>query len=102
MQKFPRAGRIILIILSLLGAAVMADLIYVKQKIESSGFCEIGAYFSCDLVNQTIYSEFMGIPIAFLGLFFFLGALGVLLWRYDAFIVKAILFFFNIESRFNC
>jgi uncharacterized membrane protein len=41
--------------------------------------CDINDTFNCSIVNKSIYSEILGIPVATLGLFWFL-TMGWLIW----------------------
>jgi len=38
---------------------------YAKSKTE---FCDIGDSFNCDIVNRSVYSEIVGIPVALIGM----------------------------------
>ncbi len=58
------------IALTFIGALASAYLI--KVKYTGSGFCEINAKFSCDVVNSSKYSEILGIPVALLGVIAYL------------------------------
>jgi len=60
--------RKILIFLSGCGAALSAYLVYQHYKPAGTSFCDINNYISCDIVNQSIYSEIAGVPVAILGL----------------------------------
>ncbi len=60
-------------ICSALGAAAMAYLLKVHFLAGDSSICNFSAAFSCDLVNQSVYSQLLGVPISLLGLIFFLG-----------------------------
>lgn len=60
--------------LSALGTAFMGYLTYLHYKPSSHGaLCNFGAGFSCDLVNKSVYSEIMGVPVSVMGLAYFLG-----------------------------
>lgn len=62
-----------------LGAGLMAYL--TRLHFSSHGgdsFCDISTELSCDIVNKSLYSEVMGIPMAVLGLVFFLSVIYVL------------------------
>ena len=87
------AIKALLIILALAGTVVMGYLWYSKVFSVESPFCELGESFSCDLVNQSKYSEIFGIPISALGMFYFLGILTALIGKYSADTLKKILFF---------
>lgn len=79
-QKDRRAAdlKIAVTVLSAVGAAVMAYLLRLHFSTDGSSFCNFSAAFSCDLVNQSAYSELFGIPVSLLGLGFFLVAPGML------------------------
>ncbi|MBI2846361.1 MAG: vitamin K epoxide reductase family protein [Chloroflexi bacterium] len=68
-------------ILSLAGALVSAYLVYVKVSGSSLLCTGVGG---CEVVNASVYSEIMGIPIAFLGLLMFLVLLGLGIWQFYA------------------
>jgi uncharacterized membrane protein len=58
--------------LSFLGMAFMAYLLKVHYSDEFSvSFCDFAPGFSCDIVNKSVFSEVFGVPIAFLGLMYF-------------------------------
>ena len=63
------ATPIIILIFSLLGIGLTSFLTY--QHYYAAEICNINQFFSCDAVNKSIYSEFLGIPVAVLGLIYF-------------------------------
>lgn len=65
-------------ITSILSILVSAYLLYLHYSKTTGKFCNFGENFSCDLVNKSIYSLFppkIGIPVAFLGILFFMTIL---------------------------
>lgn len=72
-QGKERAIRIAILIASLLGAGVMAYLTRLHFLDTGSAYCDISEGFSCSIVNKSIYSEVLGIPLAILGLVYFLA-----------------------------
>lgn len=42
-------------------------LTYLHYKPDASGWCTIGNYLNCDIVNKSIYSEIFGVPVAIFG-----------------------------------
>ncbi|MBI2109232.1 MAG: vitamin K epoxide reductase family protein [Parcubacteria group bacterium] len=62
-----------IIVASLLGMLTMIYLVYLHYAPvpEGGSFCDIGEAFSCDLVNKSAYSEFLGIPMAAFGVVYF-------------------------------
>ena len=57
-----------MIIFSLLGIFFAYVSVIAHYNTESSTFCAINETFDCDVVNQSSYSVFLGIPVAILGL----------------------------------
>ena len=45
-----------------------------------SVFCIVGAPGSCDIVLQSIYSKVLGIPLAYVGLFYYTTIILILIW----------------------
>ena len=66
-MKFPRKHYTLLTILNLLAIPITAFLIYLHFRPEASAFCNFGAGLDCDKVNKSIYSTFLGIPVAIMG-----------------------------------
>ena len=72
---------IILMILSVLG--LLTSLYLLKNHYNApleGGFCDITSGVSCTLVNNSIYSELLGIPVALLGAVWFI-ILFLLSWK---------------------
>ena len=84
--------RILLIVLSILGAGVMFYLSYLHFSPTEGAFCNLGEGLSCDIVNKSLYSEILGIPLSILGILFFLTILSVLIWKYNEKMLKNALF----------
>jgi uncharacterized membrane protein len=60
---------------SALGALFMSYLTYLHfHKGDGSALCDFGGNFSCQIVNQSVFSEILGIPVSVLGLTYFLAA----------------------------
>jgi uncharacterized membrane protein len=83
--------RILMLILSLGGLAIMTYLLYSKIYSVESAFCELGEKFSCDTVNQSEYSKVFGIPVSAGGIVFFLVLLYGLTFKYSVDTVKKVL-----------
>lgn len=62
----------IISIISGAGIAIMSYLTYLHYSGSASSFCDISEGVSCQVVNQSIYSEIFGIPVSILGLLYFL------------------------------
>jgi len=54
--------------LALVGVALSAYTLHLHYKPSGDSFCDIGDTFNCDIVNQSIYSVFLGIPVSVIGL----------------------------------
>jgi uncharacterized membrane protein len=44
---------------------------------EHTSYCDLGASFNCDIVNRSIYSSVLGIPVALIGMLGYLGMFGL-------------------------
>jgi uncharacterized membrane protein len=74
-----RSHRILLIIalLALAGIAVSSvSLVHHYAKSKSS-YCDFGETFNCDMVNRSVYSTVMGIPVALIGVGGYLALLAL-------------------------
>ena len=85
-------GKILLIVLSLAGIAVMGYLVSLHYSPEEGAFCNLGEGLSCDIVNQSTYAKVLGIPMSILGLVYFLGIFGASIWSYNKASLKIITF----------
>jgi vitamin-K-epoxide reductase (warfarin-sensitive) len=65
-----RAKRLFLAIaaLSLAGVVVSAISLAHHYATSQSSFCDFGGNFNCDLVNRSIYSSVLGVPVALIGI----------------------------------
>jgi uncharacterized membrane protein len=55
--------------LSILGAIISLYLVKLHYTKELNTFCNFGDYWNCDVVNRSIYSEILGVPVSILGAF---------------------------------
>lgn len=94
----------ILLALSLIGVALSGLLVYEHHTLATKGFeqksfCSINEFIDCDVVNASSYADFHSIPIAGLGLLFYLLLAGycfaALLGSPDRKSGLAFLFFLN-------
>lgn len=58
--------------LAVLGLFVMSYLIWLHYSPDHSALCDLSIDFSCDIVNKSVYSAILDIPISVLGLTYFL------------------------------
>lgn len=73
MQNAANLSKIDKIIIGLcgLGLLFMGYLSYLHFKTTDGSLCNFGAGLSCEIVNKSIYSEVLGVPLSFLGLAYF-------------------------------
>ena len=53
---------------TLVGALLSAFSLRNHYATDVTQYCDLNALFNCDLVNRSIYSEFLGLPVALIGL----------------------------------
>ena len=58
----------VIIFLAIVGSLVASYLIYLHYSPSDSSFCNINEQLNCDVVNKSPYSEFLGVPVAIIGL----------------------------------
>lgn len=75
----PLARRILLLIavLALAGALVSSVSLYHHYGSSKTSYCDFGESFNCDIVNRSIYSVFLGIPVALIGMVGYLALLAL-------------------------
>ncbi len=59
-----------LILICILGILATSYLIYTRYS--SNAICNINSYFSCSIVNESVYSTLFNIPLSILGLIYFI------------------------------
>ena len=64
--------------LALIGALLMLYLTYLHFSGTTSTVCDFSAELSCQIVNQSVFSEILGIPISLLGFIYFIGVIALL------------------------
>ncbi|MEK7102029.1 MAG: vitamin K epoxide reductase family protein [Patescibacteria group bacterium] len=79
--------RVTIIALALLGILISGYSWYQHYGADTGTFCDISTTFSCSVVNRSIYSKFLGVPVAAIGFagYALLLALALMkkpLWRY--------------------
>jgi uncharacterized membrane protein len=74
-----KARRMLLAIalLALAGASVSSVSLYQHYGTSKSAYCNLGEGFNCDLVNRSVYSVILGVPVALIGIIGYLGLLGL-------------------------
>jgi len=69
MRNFRRAK--IILVLAIIGFFIAGFSLYEHFKPSSDGICNISEVINCDIINKSIYSEVLGIPVALLGMLFY-------------------------------
>ncbi len=64
-----KARRILLLIslLALAGMVISSVSLYHHYGTSKYSYCDFGAAFNCDMVNRSIYSVVLGVPVALIG-----------------------------------
>lgn len=75
----PRARWILrgIALAALAGLAVSSVSLVHHYGREQTSYCDLGASFNCDIVNRSVYSSVLGIPVALIGMLGYLGMLGL-------------------------
>ncbi|PYV53377.1 MAG: hypothetical protein DMG91_17270 [Acidobacteria bacterium] len=55
-------------VLAAVGVAVSSVSLYHHYAASKTTYCEVGESFSCDIVNRSIYSTVLGVPVAAIGI----------------------------------
>jgi len=72
MQKKSSPLRYLLYVslLGLFGVLLSLYLVYDHIKDDESSFCDVGSHISCSKVRRSVFSEFLGVPVALFGVLF--------------------------------
>jgi vitamin-K-epoxide reductase (warfarin-sensitive) len=64
-----KSGRILTLIslLAIGGMVISSFSLYHHYGTTKSSYCDFGASFNCDMVNRSIYSVVLGVPVALIG-----------------------------------
>jgi uncharacterized membrane protein len=73
----PRRLFLPIAVLATAGIAVSSVSLYHHFGTEKSSYCDFGQSFNCDMVNRSIYSSIMGIPVALIGVLGYLAMLAL-------------------------
>lgn len=74
-----RAPRLFVVIslLALAGVLVSSVSLYHHYDTSPTSFCSFGETFNCDMVNRSVYSVFLGVPVAGIGIAGYLALLAL-------------------------
>ncbi len=70
-----RRIRVFIGIVALIGIILTAYLVREHYAPTGSSFCDVNARLNCDVVNKSDYAAILGVPVALLGLLFYLAVL---------------------------
>jgi vitamin-K-epoxide reductase (warfarin-sensitive) len=68
---------IVVAIVAVAGVAVSSVSLYHHFSKSKTSFCDINESFNCDLVNRSVYSTVLGVPVALIGILGYLLILGL-------------------------
>ena len=68
---------VVVAIIALAGVAVSSFSLHHHFSKSKTSFCDIGESFNCDLVNRSVYSTVLGVPVALIGILGYLLILGL-------------------------
>jgi len=68
---------VVVAVIALAGVAVSSFSLYHHFSKSKTLFCDIGESFNCDLVNRSVYSTVLGVPVALIGILGYLLILGL-------------------------
>jgi uncharacterized membrane protein len=75
MSSATRRILIAIALLALAGTVVSSISLYHHFGTAKTSYCSFGESFNCDIVNRSIYSVVLGIPVALIGIIGYLGLL---------------------------
>jgi len=64
----PSKLSIAIVVFALVGIALSAVSIVNHYRTDPTSYCSFDENFDCDIVNRSIYSRFLGVPVALIGL----------------------------------
>lgn len=75
MSSTARRLLLAIALLALAGACVASVSLYHHYGTETTSYCDFGQSFNCDVVNRSVYSTILGIPVALIGIAGYAGLL---------------------------
>jgi len=64
----PRGLALAIALLAMVGAGISVVSLVSHYDSSPSEYCDFDETFNCDLVNRSVYSSFLGVPVALIGL----------------------------------
>lgn len=68
---------IAIVLLSALGLGMLAYLTWLHYAPGASSVCDLGEGLSCQVVNQSVFAEILGVPVSILGMGYFFAAIAL-------------------------
>ncbi|MBR9692902.1 vitamin K epoxide reductase family protein [Candidatus Woesearchaeota archaeon] len=78
-MKTERVFHYVILVLAAIGLALSLYLFNMHLNPVDSSFCDINAKVSCNVVDQSPYSELFGVPVSLFGIIYWFGVLCVVL-----------------------
>jgi uncharacterized membrane protein len=72
-----RRAFVAIAVLSLAGIVVSSVSLHHHYGTSETNYCDFGASFNCDIVNRSIYSTFLGVPDALIGILGYVALLAL-------------------------
>ncbi len=67
MSSKARRIMVLIALLAMAGIVVSSISLYHHYGTSKSSYCDFGASFNCDMVNRSVYSVVLGVPVALIG-----------------------------------
>jgi uncharacterized membrane protein len=67
LDKSSKSLRVGLLLLTLIGIVLSGVSLHNHYQEETTDYCTVDEAINCDLVNRSVYSEFLGLPVALIG-----------------------------------
>ena len=80
MTRLARRTLNLIAMLALAGAIVSSVSLYHHYGKSETTYCDFGESFNCDIVNRSVYSSVLGVPVALIGIVGYLGLMTMATW----------------------
>lgn len=70
-----------IVIFCFVGMGLSALSLHNHYSTDPTDYCALDETFNCDLVNRSVYSRFLSVPVALIGLLGYVTLLAFLFWR---------------------
>ena len=72
---------LVIAVLAVIGLVDSSYALHLHYAKSATSFCDVGESFNCDVVNRSIYSSILGIPVALIGMLGYAFLAGVATFR---------------------